>query len=292
MTGSTMMASRFLALVCVVSLSACAAAPTPRATPGPAADDNLNAVVWMQNSEEFVLSALTVYRAAGALLDQALADPRWDAMAPGERAGDWTGLPPAIIVDVDETILDNSAYQARLVLEGREYDTGSWAEWVEEARATPVPGAAEFLSAAAGQGVTVFYITNREHDQAEPTLANLAAVGFPVAGEVPVHLGLGMQVEGCTDRGQNKVCRRQWVAERYRVLMQFGDQLSDFIDIGDNSAARRAQALSAAGEYIGERWFMLPNPTYGYWESSLFGEDWSLSREERRRIKRESLRMH
>jgi len=285
-----MIASRFLALVCVVSLAACAAGPTPRDTPGPAADDNLNAVVWMQNSEEFVLSALTVYRVAGALLDQALADPGWDAMAPGERAGDWAGLPPAIIVDVDETILDNSAYQARLVLEDREFDTGSWAEWVEEARARPVPGAVEFLSTAAGQGVTVFYITNRDHAQAQPTLANLAAAGFPVADGVPVHLGLGMRVDGCTDQGQNKVCRRQWVAERYRVLMQFGDQLSDFIDIGDNSPASRAQALAAAGEYIGERWFMLPNPTYGYWESSLFDEDWSLSREERRRIKRASLR--
>lgn len=287
-----MIASRFLALACLVSLAACAAGPAPRDTPGPAADDNLNAVVWMQNSEEFALSALTVYRAAGALLDQALADPAWDAMAPGEREGDRTGLPPAIIVDVDETILDNSAYQARLVLEGREYDTGSWAEWVEEARATPVPGAVEFLSAAAGQGVTVFYITNREHGQAEATLANLAAVGFPVAQGVPVHLGLGMPVEGCTDQGQNKVCRRQWVAERYRVLMQFGDQLSDFIDIGDNSPASRAQAMASAGGYIGERWFMLPNPTYGYWESSLFGEDWSLSRDERRRIKRGSLRTH
>lgn len=290
MTGSTMPAFRLLVLICTVSLAACASAPAPRTTA--AADDNLNSVVWIQNSEEFALTALGTYRAAGALLAQALEDPAWDAMAPQERQDGSARLPPAIIVDVDETILDNSAYQARLVLEGREYDTGSWADWVDQARATPVPGAVEFLAGAAGRGVTVFYITNREHGQAEATLANLAAVGFPVETDVPVHLGLGMDIEGCVDQGQNKVCRRQWVAQRYRVLMQFGDQLSDFIDIGDNSAASRARAMDAAGDFIGERWFMLPNPSYGYWESSLFGEDWSLSREERRRTKRDSLRPH
>ena len=285
-----MPASRLLALLCTVSLAACASAPPPRVAPGAAPDDNLNAVVWIQNSEEFALAALGAYRAAGAQLERALADETWDAIAPGERSGGFARLPPAIIVDVDETILDNSAYQARLVLEGLEYDTASWAQWVEEARATPVPGAVEFLSDAADRGVTVFYVTNRVHEQGDATLANLAAVGFPVATGERVHLGLGMAVEGCADQGQNKVCRRQWVAQRYRVLMQFGDQLSDFTDIGDNSAVARARAMDEARGWIGERWFMLPNPSYGYWESALFGEDWSLSREERRRIKRESLR--
>lgn len=287
MTGFTMPASRLPALLCIAFLTACASAPTPRAIK---ADDNLNAVVWIQHSEEYALTALGVYRAAGARLEQALADPAWDAIAAQERRGERGHLPPAIIVDVDETVLDNSAYQARLVLDRREFDYESWADWVDEARATPVPGAVEFLSGAAGQGVTVFYITNREHDQAEATLANLAAVGFPVARDVPVHLGLGMDIDGCTDQGQNKVCRRQWVAHRYRVLMQFGDQLSDFVDIADNSAASRARAMEAAREHIGERWFMLPNPSYGYWESSLFGDEWGLSREERRRIKRDALR--
>jgi acid phosphatase len=36
------------------------------------------------------------------------------------------GLPPALIVDIDETMLDNSPYQARLVRDGKSFDDASW----------------------------------------------------------------------------------------------------------------------------------------------------------------------
>jgi 5'-nucleotidase (lipoprotein e(P4) family) len=287
-----MIVLRIPLLALFLALCACAAAPDARVAAPVPADDNLNGVLWIQHSQEYAMTARTVYRAAHRLLDEALADPDWDAIAPAERSHPVRGLPPAIIVDIDETVLDNSAFQARLVRDGREFDYETWADWVDEARAIAVPGAVEFLDAAARRGVTVFYVTNREHAQREPTLVNLRQSGFPVATEVPGYLGLGMEVPGCVEEGQNKVCRRLWVAQRYRVLMQFGDQLSDFAGIGGNSDATRQQAMDEHLEWIGERWFMLPNPTYGYWESALFDNDWSLPREERRRIKREALRVH
>ncbi|MGY6518660.1 MAG: 5'-nucleotidase, lipoprotein e(P4) family [Lysobacteraceae bacterium] len=278
-----------IALALAAALVACAGAPRADA-PAVPADDNLNAVLWIQHAQEYALSTLTVFNAAGRQLEPALADGDWDAIDPAERRRPARGLPPAIIVDIDETILDNSDYQAGLILQGLEYDPATWADWVEEARARPVPGAVAFLQRADALGVTVYYITNREHRQEAATLRNLREAGFPVREGAPVHLGLGMDIDGCTDEGQNKVCRRQWVADRHRVLMQFGDQLSDFTGIGDNAPVTRDAAAAVAGDWFGERWFMLPNPTYGYWEGALFGDRWALPPEQRRAIKRRALR--
>ena len=101
--------------------SAAATTGTATATPGTALpDDNLNAVVWVQASAEYRALTRGVYRAAADHLDAALAEPNWDALVPGERANAPGDLPPAVILDVDETVLDNSPYQARLVLDGSE----------------------------------------------------------------------------------------------------------------------------------------------------------------------------
>src|SRR5690606_3906867 len=114
----------------------------------------------------------------------------------------------------------------------------------------------------------------------QATLANLRAVGVPVAGP-DVLLGLGTTVPGCTAKGSDKGCRRQWVSRRYRVLMQFGDQLGDFMDIPQNTPAAREAAVKPYLGWIGRRWFVLPNPTYGSWEPALFDNDWQLSPPER-----------
>jgi predicted secreted acid phosphatase len=82
------------------------------------ANDNLNAVLWVQRAAEYEAVTQTVYRAAADQLDAALKQPNWDALVPGERGNAATGLPPAVVMDVDETVLDNSPYQARLVHDG------------------------------------------------------------------------------------------------------------------------------------------------------------------------------
>jgi acid phosphatase len=78
------------------------------------AHDLLLANLWIQRAVEYKANALTVYALARLRLDEALADRSWTA-APGEQTGDFQNLPPAVVLDVDETVLDNSKYQVWLM---------------------------------------------------------------------------------------------------------------------------------------------------------------------------------
>ena len=283
------------ALSAALALAACAhvepAAAPPADVPVAAivpADDNLNAVLWMQRSAEYRAVGETIYRAASDRLDAALADAGWDALVAAERANPATGLPPAVILDVDETVLDNSPFQARLVRSGGEYDEVAWDAWVSERKARAVPGVVAFARAATARGITLLYLSNRAEHLQDATLANLRAVGMPVADD-GVFLGLGTVVEGCEQHGSEKDCRRQLAGQHYRVLMQFGDQLGDFARIEANTPEGRAALLEAHRGWFGERWWMLPNPSYGSWEPAVFDNSWRQPRDVRRQMKRDAL---
>jgi acid phosphatase len=252
----------------------------------PRADDNLNAVAWTQTAIERDLIYRQTYRAAEFQLDRALADPDWEALASDERKGErLTALKPAVILDIDETVLDNSPYQARLVVNGENYDEFTWAQWCREENAAGLPGALEFTRLAASKGITVFYLSNRSQDLGQATLTNLRKLGFPIANDREVFLGLGIFVPGCEQNGSDKNCRRELISRDHRVLMQFGDQLGDFVTIMANSREGRVEAMAPYLDWIGERWFVLPNPTYGHWESALFNNDWSQPPAVRRQAK-------
>jgi len=273
--------------VAVVAPGAAVASAVPATTV--AANDNLNAVAWSQTAIEHDLIYLQTYRDAQARLLAALHDKHWDALGKGDRTTPLKGLKPAVILDIDETVLDNSPFAARMVQGGHEYNEAEWAAWCREESARALPGAVEFTRFAAQHGVEVIYISNRARDLDQATLANLRKAGFPVSGPQSF-LGLGTVVEGCEQAGSEKGCRRQLVARHYRVLMQFGDQIGDFIDVLANTAAGRRQAVADYLPWIGTRWFVLPNPTYGSWEPALFNNDWSASPEQRRREKLDMLR--
>ena len=283
------MSPRLPALFALTLLAGCTAVPSRPAAPAAGPDDNLNAVAWSQAAVEHDLIYRQTYRDAQDRLPAALADPRWDALTPTDRRHPSAQLPPAVVLDIDETVLDNSPYQARLVRDGGEFNEADWEAWCREARARALPGAVAFTRFAAAHGVAVIYISNRAAALDAATLANLRQVGLPVSGP-QAFLGLGTPVPGCTQHGSDKGCRRQWVSQHYRVLMQFGDQLGDFLDIPDNTPAARAAVVQPYLGWIGERWFVLPNPTYGSWEPALFGNDWHAPRDERRRRKRDALR--
>ncbi len=291
--------SLFLAglLIPVLLLSACKRTDAPAtATPAHAeaqaaaslSDDNLNAVLWIQRSAEYQALAEQTFRAAADRLDEALKEPNWDALVPSERGNAAKGLKPAVVMDIDETVLDNSPYQARLVRDNAEYDELSWDQWVAEKKAKPLPGVVDFARAAAGKGVTILYLSNRAVHLKEATLANLREAGLPVADD-SVFLGLGTVVEGCEQHGSEKNCRRLLAGQDYRVLMQFGDQLGDFVQVTANTPEGRAELLEEYRDWFGERWWMLPNPTYGSWEPAVFNNDWRQPREARRQAKRDAL---
>ena len=294
--------NRMLVVVSALMLvSACAhqrvvenvpAANPATTTPSVPANDNLNAVAWTQTSIEHDLIYQQAYRDARERLDQALADPDWDALSREDRkTKSVRGLKPAVIVDVDETVLDNSPYQARLVINGGSYDEATWAAWCREKVARPLPGAIDFTRSADSKGVTVFYLSNRAVDLNDVTLANLASAGLPIKAGERVFLGLGTAVDGCKQQGSEKGCRRQLIARNYRVLMQVGDQIGDFVDIASNTISGRKVAVAPYLDWVGERWFVLPNPTYGSWEPALFNNSWGQPADVRRQAKHEALRL-
>ena len=254
-----------------------------------AANDNLNAVAWSQTAIEHDMIYLQTYRDAQSRLLAALHDQHWDALGKADRVAPLKGLKPAVVLDVDETVLDNSPFAARMVKSGAEYNEADWAAWCREARARALPGAVEFTQFAARHGIAVIYISNRAKDLDEVTLANLRQAGFPVS-EPQAFLGLGTVVDGCEQAGSEKCCRRQLIARHYRVLMQFGDQIGDFVDVNANTADGRRRAVADYLPWVGTRWFVLPNATYGSWEPALFSNDWSATPDQRRQQKLDALR--
>src|SRR5438876_1764888 len=197
----------------------------PALAQDPPASDLLNAVLWMQRSVEYKASALTAFALARIRLDQALADPNWTA-APREQTGAYQSLPPAIVLDIDESILDNSGYQAWMVLRDTSFEPKTWRAYVDTVSSVPIPGALEFALYAASKGVKVFYITNRTAEEEPSTRKNLEKFGFPMDGDVDTVLTTLKQ----PDWGSAKGTRRAFVAKSYRILINTGDNFGDFVD--------------------------------------------------------------
>lgn len=238
----------------------CATTPAPTApcNPGHAL---VNATLWVQSAAEYDASALQTYAAARRQLDAALADRGW-AGAEEETNAD-PGQPPAVILDLDETTLDNSGYEARAIRKGITYDKPLWREWVAESAASAVPGAKEFLLYAQSRGVTPFYITNRDFDPEHPgTRRNLELLGFPLTADTLLMRG------GRPEWRSDKSGRRAHVAATHRVLLVIGDDLNDFTNAREKSHADREAIMARTRDWWGTRWFMLPNPMYGSWEDA------------------------
>lgn len=252
----------------------------------PPANDQLDAVLWTQTSVEHDLLFRQVYASATQHLDRALADPAWDALAHAPRA--LHGLPPALIIDIDETLLDNVPLNARSIINDRPYDYDAWYQWVDRAKAPALPGAVGFLQAAARRGITPYYLTNRAPGQEQATLENLRRAGFPIDSSAQI-LTAGTAIGGCQASGSDKTCRRRWVGTQARVLMQLGDSFGDFMATRGNQQAQ----LDAARPYfawLGERWFLLPNPTYGGWYSAPYQGREGLSEQQKRAFKHKVLK--
>jgi 5'-nucleotidase (lipoprotein e(P4) family) len=227
--------------------------------------DTLYATLWMQTAEEKRGLALQAYGAASALLDTALADRQWTASLEQRDQGGYQDRAPAIIVDIDETVLDNTPSQTLQIRKGTRWNTPDWNAWCAEERAEAIPGAREFLVAATAKGVTVFYVSNRSTDLLDCTRRNLEKQGFPLAkGLDPLRFkGKGES----SDKGP----RRAAIAREYRIVMMAGDDLGDFHSGNRTDAATRAAKTQPYLDYWGRRWIVLPNPIYGSWVDSFHG---------------------
>ncbi|KGE65541.1 MULTISPECIES: 5'-nucleotidase, lipoprotein e(P4) family [Pseudomonas] len=254
----------------------------------PPANDQLDAVLWTQTSIEHELIYRQVFASATRQLDTALADPTWDALPLPPR--NLAGLPPAVVVDIDETVLDNVPLNARDIRTNQVYSYDRWNTWVDQAKAQALPGAVEFLQAADQKGITVYYITNREHSQVQATVNNLRLRGFPVERNEQV-LAASTPTGHCEQAGYGKNCRRQWVASHARVLMLAGDSFGDFVQAEHNTLADQRKAAAPYLAWLGQRWFLLPNPTYGNWYSAPYGDQEKLPFERKRQLKQQALHL-
>jgi 5'-nucleotidase (lipoprotein e(P4) family) len=169
----------------------------------------------------------------------------------------------AIITDIDETVLDNSPYQAACILNNYSYPT-KWDEWCLKVEAKAVPGSQQFFNFVAAQGIQVFYITNRKEHLKECTLENLIRRGFPMADEA--HLLM-------REKDNSKEIRRRLVEGRYRVVLLLGDNLDDFTNaFEEKTPGDRQQVAQKLKSSFGRRFIMFPNAMYGSWETSLYDQ--------------------
>lgn len=232
------------------------------------AHERLHAALWLHTSAEYPATAKQVFRSALRVLDDALADRSWNAVVLDERPpAAATDLPPAVIADVDETLLSNVGFERALVRENVGMNWTLLAAWIQRAEAPAVPGADELLDALSARGVAIFYVTNRSAHEEQATLRNLTAAGFPVEGGAEQLLMLGERPAWTADKSS----RRQWVASRHRVLLLLGDTLGDFVGDEALSPAERRALAERHAERWGVTWFMLPNPAYGGWEAAARG---------------------
>jgi 5'-nucleotidase (lipoprotein e(P4) family) len=261
----------FILLVPVVN------AQTPSTSRQAVADNEYQtgAVLWTQSSAEYRALAYQTFVLARLRLDQNLRS-RGTARRSPQRT--------AVIVDADETVLDNSRFQAELILRGLPYDPRSWREWCQRADAGAVPGAVDFLTYVARRGVGVFYITNRRQSEKAGTIANLQKLGFPNVNDETVMV----REDGAS---ASKESRRQKVAARYRIILLVGDNLNDFNDdFAEKSIIARAAQVDRERAEFGTRYIVVPNPMYGDWENAVSENKSGLTDDEKRARRRMALK--
>jgi len=246
-----------------VSTSCLLAQPNPNAISP--TYETLNAVLWAQSSIEFESNAIQTYKAAEAALQRALKEPHWTAAL--EQVGDFGTLPPAVVLDLDETVLDNSSLRAQLIRDGKAYSDQAWDTWVSQKRALAIPGAVHFLNAALLSGVAPIYITNRV---CQPNDPNDSTVQVLVKLRIPLTSGRLLCRSAAGD-ASDKSPRRTLVSKTYRILLLIGDDVNDFLTVPAemSTVAGRDQLLRVYEPLWGEKWFILPNAMYGSWERTI-----------------------
>lgn len=265
----------------LISVGCSAPVNTSPAPTGRATDDRLDAILWQVTSVEYRILAQSIYASATMSLDRALADRRWTALP--MQTENFQNLPPAVIVDVDETVIDTSKFQSQLVRTQARFSSRPWNEWQARNEPQAVPGAVEFITYAESRGVTVFYVTNRDHTTKPSTRLSLKTIGL----KLPDHVDTVLSRYERPDWPSDKESRRRHIAQSYRVLLLVGDDLADFISEYRTPEQTRLREAQKYNQW-GTKWFMLPNPMYGSWESTLYDFNLDLSREEvsQRKFKR------
>jgi 5'-nucleotidase (lipoprotein e(P4) family) len=228
----------------------------------------LNTVLWHQTAAEYKALCYQTYHFAKIQLVSKLQKHAF----PYEKA-------PAIIMDLDETVVDNSFYNAQLIKDGENYSKETWKNWSDLSQAGEVPGAIEFIKFARENGVTVIFISNRRINELDNTMKNLLDLGLTTLDTNHFFLRVDES---------SKAGRRSQVAENYEVLMLFGDNLADFTEMFDKKSVNERNELTESMQSkFGDSFIVLPNTLYGEWDGALFDYKYDWTTAQKDSIRRE-----
>ncbi|MBY7144861.1 5'-nucleotidase, lipoprotein e(P4) family [Virgibacillus sp. NKC19-3] len=227
-------------------------------------DQNVMSTAWFQTAGEASALFHQGYNIGKEKLDMKL-----------EEGTDKT---PAVVLDLDETVLDGSPFDA---LDIQTAGEASLDTWQESAEAEALPGALDFLNHADEKGVEIFYITGRADTLQEATVENLKEIGAPQANDDHVLL---------TEEDETgKQDRFDYVDENHDILLFFGDNLSDFSGFPKNQALDdRNNQVNDEQDKFGDKFIVFPNPMYGDWEDALY-PDGDLTAEEKMKVRKDHL---
>lgn len=211
-------------------------------------NQNMDATLWFHTSAEADYLFRQCYDLATIKLNRVLNSRSIDGI-------------PVVILDLDETVLDNSPYQLSLLAANETFSDGSWAEWVQQASAEPLPGALEFTIMCRDRQVEVYYVSNRSLDYLEPTITNLKKHGFPFADIEHVFL-----MEGESDKSS----RRERVASMGDIVLYCGDNLRDYReDFSERSTDFGKDLVTEMESTLLTEFVIFPNPMYGEWTKAF-----------------------
>ena len=189
---------------------------------------------------------------------------------------------PAVVLDLDETVLDNSPYEIERIEDGVPYTSDTWQEWTNRGEAPILPGARGFLNLADSLGVEIFYISNRKVREMEGTLQNLIDLNLPNADTMHIRL---------RSTSSDKTARRNIANSGHEVVLYIGDNLTDLDQLyADRDSSTLGLDLVDKNLFeLKRKFIMLPNPMYGEWEKALYGNSYSLSSEEKIESRKKAL---
>lgn len=221
------------------------------------------ATLWMQKAGEYRALAYQAFNLARWQLDCDLDKKHVKKLPKIEQK-----KPRAIVVDIDETVLDNSPSQAWGIKNRIGFDLKDWYAWGEMRKAKAIPGSVDFLNYAVSKGVKVFFVSNRDEVQKQATIDNLKNVGF---ADISADNVLLRQKDAQGNNISTKTPRREFVLQKYRIVMLMGDNLDDLSDVFERkSVTDRFAEVDKVKNDWGKRWIVLPNAMYGTWENAIY----------------------
>lgn len=247
-------------------------------------DYQVGATLWVQKSAEYRALAYQTFNLARMRLDADLDKKNVKRLPKAERK-----RPRAIMVDIDETMLDNSPSQAQGIVNRRPFNPVDWYAWGRLKKAKPIPGAVDFVNYAVSKGVKVFFVSNRDEVQKAETIENLVRAKF---NDVTTENVLLRQRDAQGRSISTKEPRREFILQKYRIVMFVGDNLDDHSDAFERkSIEERFAEVDKARDLFGSRYIVLPNAMYGTWENALYGYNNSLTGEEREKLRAAALEL-